>query len=154
MNTATFKTLAAVMAGALLLSCGGDSADRQAGELLRQARAQYEKKEYGKALATIDTLRKTCPEAIEARRQALRLFQEVELSRARQDLEAVDSQLTRAGQELSRMEQEVGKAKAEGKATAGQLTALTRKRMERDSLQTRFDMQCAKIKYIHKKQKE
>ena len=39
-------------------------------------------------------------------------------------------------------------------ATAEELTALTRKRMLRDSLQTQFDVLCAKIKYIHKRQKQ
>ena len=31
---------------------------------------------------------------------------------------------------------------------------LTKTRVRRDSLQTRFDVLCAKIRYIHKKQKE
>ena len=40
------------------------------------------------------------------------------------------------------------------RATSEQLQAVTLKKMELDSLQVRFDVQCAKIKYIHKKQKE
>jgi hypothetical protein len=50
--------------------------------------------------------------------------------------------------------QKVEKDKQELRATAEELTMLTKTRMRRDSLQTRFDVLCAKIRYIHKKQKE
>ena len=49
------------------------------------------------------------------------------------------------------MRQQVEALKATGEATAAQLTQLTRMRMLRDSLQTVFDVECAKIRYIKKK---
>ena len=49
---------------------------------------------------------------------------------------------------------EVEKHKQQLCATADELTLLTKTRVRRDSLQTRFDVLCAKIRYIHKKQKE
>lgn len=48
----------------------------------------------------------------------------------------------------------VERRKAALQATADDLQTLTLMRIKRDSLQTRFDVQCAKIKYIHKRQKE
>ena len=52
------------------------------------------------------------------------------------------------------MKETVARKKAELKVTAEELNTLTLMRMKRDSLQTAFDTQCAKIKYIHRKQKE
>ena len=40
------------------------------------------------------------------------------------------------------------------RATAEELQMLNETKVRLDSLKVRFDMQCAKIKYIHKKQKE
>ena len=48
----------------------------------------------------------------------------------------------------------VEKDKQELRATPEELTMLTKTRVRRDSLQTRFEVLCAKIRYIHKKQKE
>ena len=44
--------------------------------------------------------------------------------------------------------------KAQGEATAEELTSLTLQRIRRDSLQTRFDVLCAQIRYIHKRQEQ
>ena len=40
------------------------------------------------------------------------------------------------------------------RATKEELSMLNKTKVKLDSLRVRFDMQCAKIKYIHKKQKE
>ena len=48
----------------------------------------------------------------------------------------------------------VERDKANLRATKEALEMLARTKQKRDSLQVRFDVQCAKIKYIHKKQKE
>ena len=53
---------------------------------------------------------------------------------------------------LVRMLQEAEAAPAAGTATAAQLTRVTQMRMHRDSLQVQFDVLCAKVKYIKKRQ--
>ena len=50
------------------------------------------------------------------------------------------------------MTKEVEAHKQALKATPEELTALTRLRMHRDSLQVRFDALCNQIKYIHQLQ--
>lgn len=136
-----------------LVACGNNK-QAAAEALLEQATTQFENKQYDHAFRTIDSLRRTYPEAIEARKAALKLYQEVALKQAQDDLANTDSLLLRVKAEYEQMSVRVAEAKAALKATPEMLQALTLKRMERDSLQVRFDVQCAKIKYIHKKQKE
>jgi hypothetical protein len=52
------------------------------------------------------------------------------------------------------MKREAQTAHDAGTATAEQLRAVTHMRMHRDSLKTRFDVLCAKIKYIRRRQSE
>lgn len=153
MKILTFKSLM-LLVGIVFCVCCGNSVEQRADDLLQQANGLFKEGKCEEALAIIDSLRKTYPEAIMARKQALRLYQDVELARAQKDLEKVDSELAQAKDKYEQLRIEAEKSKVEGKATAEQLTNLTYMRIKRDSLQTRFDMQCAKIKYIHKKQKE
>ena len=105
-------------------------------------------------LAAIDTLRAKFPKAIAERKEALKLYQEASLRIAQKQLAYVDSALEAEKHIFQTMEKSVAAHKEAGIATAEELTALTRKRMRRDSLQTQFDVLCAKIKYIHKRQKQ
>ena len=105
-------------------------------------------------LAAIDTLRAKFPKAIAERKEALKLYQEASLRIAQKQLAYVDSALEAEKHIFRTMEKSVAAHKEKGIATAEELTALTRKRMLRDSLQTQFDVLCAKIKYIHKRQKQ
>ena len=67
---------------------------------------------------------------------------------------SVDSTLQAVRQNYEYQHQKVEKDKQELRATPEELTMLTKTRVKRDSLQTRFNVLCAKIRYIHKKQKE
>jgi hypothetical protein len=122
--------------------------------MLEQANRQFEQQQYDRALITIDSLRKVYPGAIETRRRALRLQQDIELKRSQEELALVDSALQAVKHDYEYQKQKVEKDKAELRATAEELTMLTKTRVRRDSLQTRFDVLCGKIRYIHKKQKE
>jgi hypothetical protein len=94
------------------------------------------------------------PGAIETRKQALILQQNIELKRSQEELAVVDSLLQVVKSDYETLKQKVEKDKQELKATPEELTMLTKTRVRRDSLQTRFEVLCAKIRYIHKKQKE
>lgn len=151
------RRLAAIWAAGvitLLAACGENATQKKAGELLKEAQAQFENGQYMKALGSIDSLRKNCPEAIEARKAALRLYQEIELKRAQINVETADKALQQTESEYENMKKTVEDLKKKGTATAEQLTSLTRMRLKRDSLKTLFDVECAKIKYINKKMKE
>ena len=138
----------------MLAACGGNPAEERAAKLLEEARSQFEKEEYTDALSTIDSLRKSCPEAIEGRKNALKLYQEVELKRARLNVEATDTVLQRIEREYRQMKAAVDSLRGRGLATEEQLRAVNLLRVKRDSLKTVFDVECAKIKYINKKMKE
>ncbi len=138
----------------LLLTACRDSKQQAAEQMLEQANALFEQQRYDRALIVIDSLRKVYPGAIETRKQALRLQQDIELKRSQEELAVVDSTLQAVIHDYEYLRKKVEKDKRELRATAEELTMLTRTRMRRDSLQTRFEALCGKIRYIHKKQKE
>lgn len=142
-----------LFAAAVLASCGG-SAQQKAEELLRQADFDFEHGHYDMALASIDSLRKIYPNAVDVRRRALVLYQNIALKQAQEDLEQTDRLLQVARRDYDYIKREVEKRRSDLNATAEQLRTMTLTKIKLDSLQVRFDMQCAKIKYIHKRQKE
>lgn len=147
------RLLVISLATALMAACGGNSAQQDAEEMLKQANFDYEHGHYDMALAAIDSLRKIYPNAIEVRRKALALYQNISLRQAQEDLELTDSLLKEAKSDYEFVKNEVGKRRDELRATAEELETVTLMKIKVDSLQTRYDVQCAKIRYIHKRQK-
>lgn len=137
----------------VLASCQ-DSRQQGAEQMLDKANQLFKEQSYDRALIVIDSLRKVYPSAIEARKQALSLQQNIELKRSQEELALVDSALQAVKHDYEYQKQRVEKDKQELRATPEELTMFTKTRVRRDSLQTRFDVLCAKIRYIHKKQKE
>ena len=136
-----------------LIACGSDT-QNEANKLLNEANALYESHQYDQALSTIDSLRRVFPGAIDTRKKALALLQTIELKRSQEELALVDSLLQAVSHDYEYQKQKVEKDKQALRATADELTMLTRTRIRRDSLQTRWEALGAKIKYIRKKQKE
>ena len=137
----------------VLVACS-DTTQKAAEQMLQQANQQFEQGLYDRALITIDSLRKVYPGAIDTRKRALKLHQNIELKRSQEELAIIDSTLQAVKHDYEYQKQKVEKDKKELRATPEELTMLTKTRVRRDSLQTRFDVLCAKIRYIHKKQKE
>ena len=137
----------------MLVACG-KSPQEQAALLAEQASTLCEEGLFDKARALIDSLRRTYPDNVEARKTALRLHQQVELKAAQEELLRVDSLLVLANRELETLQKQVDAHKATLTATAEELTLLTRTRMRRDSIRTLYETLGAKIRYIRKKQKE
>lgn len=138
----------------LTVSCGGSDAQQAAENMLEQAEKYFSEGSYDRAKIAIDSLRKVYPGAVETRKKALKLFQNISLKEAQEDLAVTDSALQAVTLDYKYIKDKVDRDKAELRATAEELETLTRTKMKLDSLRVRFDMQCAKIKYIHKKQKE
>lgn len=147
-------TIAIIMAACALAACGGSKAEAEAERLLERASAEFQDKQYAKALLTIDSLRHAYPDAIDARKQALKLYQDISLRQAQDDLARTDSALQAVKARYAVLKDSVEKKRASLTATEAELSELNLTRVKRDSLQVRFDTQCAKIKYIHRKQKE
>lgn len=137
----------------MLVACG-KSPQEQAALLAEQASTLCEEGLFDKARALIDSLRRTYPDNVEARKTALRLHQQVELKAAQEELLRADSLLVLANRELETLQKQVDAHKATLTATADELTLLTMTRMRRDSIRTLYETLGAKIRYIRKKQKE
>ena len=137
----------------MLVACG-KSPQEQAALLAEQASTLCEEGLFDKARALIDSLRRTYPDNVEARKTALRLHQQVELKAAQEELLRADSLLVLANRELETLQKQVDVHKATLTATADELTLLTMTRMRRDSIRTLYETLGAKIRYIRKKQKE
>ena len=91
---------------------------------------------------------------INRRKAALKEHQATELKRAQDELLLTDSLLQQANAELEALQKQVDEDKAALKATAEELTLLTRTRVRRDSIRTQYEALGMKIRYIRKKQKE
>lgn len=143
-----YIALAATLAGC------AEKQDKELQTLVTEMRKSYAEGRDSACLVAIDTLRAKFPKAINERKEALKLYQSASLRIAQKQLAYLDSALEAEKRIFRDMEKSVAAHKSAGTATAQELTALTRKRMLRDSLQTQFDVLCAKIKYIHKRQKQ
>lgn len=137
-----------------MLTACGDDPQKKAELLLQEAQTHFEQGQLDAARSDIDSLRKTYPNVVEARKGALRLHQEIELKAAQEELRLTDSLLQIANAELETLQRQVEADKAALKATPEELTRLTKTRMWRDSIRTQFETLGAKIRYIHLKQKE
>ena len=84
----------------------------------------------------------------------MKLYQDIELKKAQQELLITDSLLQAVNHDYTYQQEKVERDKAALCATPKELTMLTRTRMKRDSLRTQTEVLGAKIRYIHKKQKE
>jgi hypothetical protein len=145
--------LATVLFLILTVACK-DNRQQEAEQLLQQAEQQFGTGAYQQALNTIDSVRKVYPNAINTRKKALKLYQDIELKRAQDELAKTDSLLQAVQHDFDYQQVKVDKDKAALRATPEELTMLTKTRMKRDSLRTQCETLGAKIRYIHKKQKE
>ena len=80
----------------MLTACQTDKTKEEAAELLQLATTQFEQKQYDAALLSLDSLRRAYPKAIEARKQAITLKQNIELARAEAELATIDQALQKA----------------------------------------------------------
>lgn len=142
------------MALAITLVACENNSQKAAEGMLRTASTLYNSGEYDKALQAIDSLRKAYPTVIDIRKKALRLQQTIEIKMAQEELAVVDSMLQAVSHDLRYQQQKVERDKQELRATEEELTLLTKTSIRKDSLQTRFDVLCGKIRYIRKKQKD
>ena len=148
------RLVLSAMALLMLWSCGGNEAQKQAEAMLGKAGVCFELGQYDEALIVIDSLRKVFPNAIDTRKKALKLYQDIELKKTQQELAVTDSLLQAVNHDYVYQQEKVERDKAALRATPEELTMLTLTRIKRDSLRTQTEVLGAKIRYIHKKQKE
>lgn len=126
----------------------------EAKQLLKEIQADYEAGNYQRVIYSIDSMRHYYPDAVEERREALEFHQEASLKMAQANLAEVDSALQAAIRQFDEMKPQVEAHRKACTATKEELQQFNELRAYRDSLQGVFNLECAKIKYIHKRQKE
>lgn len=133
------KTNIAIVAMALLTlaSCGNKEEDK-AQSLYSEIENLYQAGNYQATLDSIKVLREKYPKAIELRKKSLTLWQDANIKLAQQDIAVTDSALQVVIAQMNA---------ATDIATRNQL------RLKRDSLQVRYDTQCAVVRAVRKKQK-
>lgn len=133
------KTNIAIVAMALLTlaSCGNKEEDK-AQSLYSEIENLYQAGNYQAALDSIKVLREKYPKAIELRKKSLTLWQDANIKLAQQDIAVTDSALQVVIAQMNA---------TTDIATRNQL------RLKRDSLQVRYDTQCAVVRAVRMKQK-
>jgi len=76
-----------------LLTAGGDSIEKKAGEKLAAARAAFEHNDYNEAKLQIDSIKILYPKAFDTRKEGIKLMQQVELKEQQESLVYLDSML-------------------------------------------------------------
>ena len=74
---------------AMLVACSQETPDERASNMLKEARYALHHHLYDEARDTIFSLRRNCPTAIEARRQAILLLDSIEMNAAADSLRLV-----------------------------------------------------------------
>lgn len=87
-----------VAAGTLLAACTQQTPDERAATMLKEARYALHHHHYDEARDTIFSLRRNCPTAIEARKQAILLLDSIEM------MAATDSLRLATGEEWERLD--------------------------------------------------
>ncbi len=99
------KILIVALVAAMFAACG-ENAEESAAKLLAEARTAMEQGRYDDGRALIDSLRQTYPTAVEGRRNAIKLENELELTDAKTSLAKADSALAAETATLEAMKKE------------------------------------------------
>ena len=133
----TFFLIAMVMVA--LMACQQKSDDDEAAQLLTEIETLYKQGEYRTALDSIESLRMRFPKSVEARRKALRLWQEASLKMAQQDIAVTDSALQATSAQMQ-AEQRIYERNMLG--------------VKKDSLQARYEALIGVVRMIRKRMDE
>ncbi len=124
---------------AVLLGSCAETQDEKAAPLMSHIEALYEAGLYRQALDSIMELRKDYPDAIESRRNALRIWQNASLKMAQLDIAHTDSALQTTIKAIE---------------TEKDLYTRNLLGVKRDSLQARYEAMCSVVRMIHIRQNE
>lgn len=133
------RHLITISLAAMLLSACSQSEEDKAKPLLAQIDSLYKSGNYRATLDSIVLLREHYPQAIEARKTALRLWQNASLKLAQADVASTDIKL----QEMT-----------EALKTETNLYRRNMMTVKRDSLQARYEAMCGVVRMIHLRQKQ
>ena len=110
-----------VAAAVVMTACSSNDAQKSAEGMLEKAEKYFSEGSYDRAKIAIDSLRKVYPGAVETRKKALKLFQDISLKEAQEDLALTDSIMQKVGLDYKYIKDKVEKDKAELRATPDEL---------------------------------
>lgn len=125
------------MALLTLASCGNKEEDK-AQSLYSEIENLYQAGNYQATLDSIKVLREKYPKAIELRKKSLTLWQDANIKLAQQDIAVTDSALQVVIAQMN---------------AATDIATRNKLRLKRDSLQVRYDTQCAVVRAVRMKPK-
>lgn len=132
------KILALLLVVFALASCQV-SEDEKAQPLMHRIDSLYQMKSYAETLNAITELRAKHPAAVESRKKALKIWQDVSLKMTQEDIRKTDSAYQSAFRQYE---------SAHGIAKRNRLRARV------DSLKIRYDALCGTVRVIHRRQQE
>ena len=132
------KQLFTLMAVLLLAACA-QSEEEKAQACLSAIDSLYAQGKYRETLDSVTSLRERFPKAIEARRHALKVWQDASLKMAQAEVAQTDILLQQTIAQIP---------------SAGSLYQRNRLLVRRDSLQARYDAMCGVVRMIHLRQKQ
>lgn len=135
---AIMRYICALLFALALVGCTKTD-DEKAAPLLARIQQLYGSGKYRETLDSIESLRLKYPKAIEARKEALHIWQSASLSMAQEDVARTDVLLQETIRQMN--------------AATDHLTA-NRLRLRRDSLETRYEAMCGVVKMIRARQKK
>lgn len=127
-----------ISAVAILVIMGcGQKRTGKADDLYEKIENLYQCGNYQATLDSIKVLRAKYPKAIELRKRSLAIWQEASIKMAQQDIAKTDSALQAVVAEMN---------------AAKDIASRNRLRLRRDSLQVRYDTQCAVVRAVRMRQ--
>ena len=132
------KTNIAIVAMALLTLASCGNKEDKAQSLYSEIENLYQAGNYQATLDSIKVLREKYPKAIELRKKSLTLWQDANIKLAQQDIAVTDSALQVVIAQMN---------------AATDIATRNKLRLKRDSLQVRYDTQCAVVRAVRMKQK-
>ena len=110
-----------IAAALTMTACSSNDAQKSAEGMLKKAEKYFSEGSYDRAKIAIDSLRKVYPGAVETRKKALKLFQDISLKEAQEDLALTDSIMQKVALDYKYIKEKVEKDNAELRATAEEL---------------------------------
>ncbi len=141
------KVLLYLLVLAVWMSCSNNSNNR-AVQLLHEVSVANQQGQYDKALGLVDSLRRTYPKAIEQRKKTLEIYKTATEKKYQSLIKQHAEELRLLDERLAEKYRQVAEMREAGTAAERDYANLALLKKNRDSIQARFDAECAVVRKI------
>lgn len=141
------KVLLYLLVLAVWMSCSNNSNNR-AVLLLHEVSVANRQGQYDKALELVDSLRRTYPKAIEQRKKTLEIYKTATEKKYQSLIKQHAEELRLLDERLAEKYRQVAEMREAGTAAERDYANLALLKKNRDSIQARFDAECAVVRKI------